>query len=1005
MRTRLSAQRGSALLIVLGLVSFIVISAVAFSAYMRSSRLPSSYLRRSIASRMLVKAALAEAIEEIDAAIGDNPHPGVGNSNTFLARNGGNYNNWIGRVYVGGGSNAANLVAPISTVPTLSLEGLAYIPPALVANARYYSRKSSAAKWHTLDFDAGRYAFCALDVSDYFDVNALSANKARNSSPGGRVSLSYLFENEAHTSAGSSGAVQWDSFIAAKTRNVPFVSLADWNLALHDNGKIGEFESFFGKFVTGGSSQDFYGSTETNVIAKMTFVTDGWFPEDKTVRVDSQNSYEVYDLSIEENQPFTKAFLEASKPNLPQIISGQGGAKQEVSNALAEYICPMGFVTLYDYLDPDKVPTSLVIPTAERVPMVCSIAPDIRPQNLEIVEVKGAETTQGGGKTRTITRTVKYSLKGLQGIKNMSQVQLLFLYPFRHADKVSDTFKFDGRMALFLTREGESPLGLRVPQSAQCKLLQGGRKDLFESSRAENSVYNVVFAKNKGVAVPKEIETEEDALISTVCTGLDDASAIPSNLDLFEVTYQWQQTVDESGNATPENPTSLASIVDAKCLMKPIGSNGSETEIADFVGKLRSGNAADLKLNLNLALWTRVKYASGNDGFTDSDATVDLAPAALADDKEMNGINNTSFGSVLGVGNSHPVLKFRTNLTLNYALAASGGKISLVEPNPPTSIEANPKAAMVGDPRFNHAPESWFGCTGVSKTDWLANCGRAGAGKDGDVFMSISDQGYLQSIYELCHLPRLCGFAVNGGSNTRVSGDYVNPDGFASVLPDSFGGAANSALMWRTYSPFGGDDFRDSEFVSSGNGFKVNPYSDSINVLMAALANTPHDWRVASTNNQEEAFEELSASEFNRAYAWNEYSSGAQIRWEALEDVASELSAAVRGGTNFEDAWRDLGWNSDRNYILDCGDVQLDDPLYSSDKKFLYGFWHDCFAAKQQLFLVFVRAEPLMMGGGLANQTPPQLGARAVALVWRDPVSRNPDAPHRTRVLFYKQLD
>ena len=71
-------KKGSALLVVLGMLAFMLISAVSFSAYMRYARLPSSFLRRSSASRMLAKAALAEAIDEIDAAIGNNPHPGLG---------------------------------------------------------------------------------------------------------------------------------------------------------------------------------------------------------------------------------------------------------------------------------------------------------------------------------------------------------------------------------------------------------------------------------------------------------------------------------------------------------------------------------------------------------------------------------------------------------------------------------------------------------------------------------------------------------------------------------------------------------------------------------------------------------------------------------------------------------------------------------------------------------------------------------------------------------------
>ena len=52
----------------------------------------------------------------------------------------------------------------------------------------------------------------------------------------------------------------------------------------------------------------------------------------------------------------------------------------------------------------------------------------------------------------------------------------------------------------------------------------------------------------------------------------------------------------------------------------------------------------------------------------------------------------------------------------------------------------------------------------------------------------------------------------------------------------------------------------------------------------------------------------------------------------------------------------------------------------------------------------------MMLGGGGVNQTPPQLGARAVAVVWRDPSPTKEDVegqprPHRTRVLFYRQFE
>ena len=57
-----AGRSGSALLVVLGFLSFMVVSAVAFSIYMRASRAPSSYLRRNASVRQVVKAAVARAI-------------------------------------------------------------------------------------------------------------------------------------------------------------------------------------------------------------------------------------------------------------------------------------------------------------------------------------------------------------------------------------------------------------------------------------------------------------------------------------------------------------------------------------------------------------------------------------------------------------------------------------------------------------------------------------------------------------------------------------------------------------------------------------------------------------------------------------------------------------------------------------------------------------------------------------------------------------------------------
>ena len=150
----------------------------------------------------------------------------------------------------------------------------------------------------------------------------------------------------------------------------------------------------------------------------------------------------------------------------------------------------------------------------------------------------------------------------------------------------------------------------------------------------------------------------------------------------------------------------------------------------------------------------------------------------------------------------------------------------------------------------------------------------------------------------------------------------------------------------------------------------------------------------------------------------------AKLAWNDLKNVVSAFKAKMQKQTEvngWEAAYDEL-WGQDGSDADSLMGAKLENDtadLYGVDRKFLYGYWRDSFAVKQQLFLVFVRAEPMMMGGGIIGQTPPQLGARAVALVWRNPYrgsksyvesgeggASTPEyAPHQTRVLFYRQFD
>jgi hypothetical protein len=302
-----------------------------------------------------------------------------------------------------------------------------------------------------------------------------------------------------------------------------------------------------------------------------------------------------------------------------------------------------------------------------------------------------------------------------------------------------------------------------------------------------------------------------------------------------------------------------------------------------------------------------------------------------------------------------------------------------------------------------------------SKQGWLNSCERGAGGRDGDIFMATSDMGYMQSVYELAFLPRLSDLTGPGANSYYGNMDRLN--GQTQFAPN-FASSANNHLAWCTYRPFslaavGRDDFEGVGFNSEGNGVRVNPYSSSTPIIMAALANSPYNWMVASTN--ETAPNALSKSDrevnnFVKNYCFNEMGpTESRFDWEDLELVAEQIKSVTRGAVNgeWQTAFDNLDWAGDNSDLAGATFQGNTVQLYDVDRKFLYGYWKDSFAVKQQLFLVFVRPEPMMMGGGSIGQTPPQLGARAVALVWRDPTINTEDAarPHRTRILFYRQFD
>lgn len=1023
MKTLPSSRRGSALLLVLGMLAFMIVSAVGFSAYMRYSRLPSSYLRRNNASRHLAKAAVARAIEAIDRAIGNNPHPNVG---------GGTENRWVDRVFTGSVSTNGSVLIN-ETVTPLCLEALAYIPPALVNEARYYSRRVPSCCWKSFPFDVGRYSYLALDVSDYFDVNRLMADTPRSSSPERRISIAYLFENVNHSQL-LAGAEEWDTFMEQFRRydeetlrldfesKYPLISIADLNLTLGAKGTVGLFWSPFYEYITsGGSARAGFYNTQSREdeekLRRMTFVTDGWFPagrEDWKAK-DEDDDTEVYDITDGRYQPFAAAHLSGDTPPSPaSLILGQAGyLNANDKMRWLDHLSGLGVAALFDYLDTDRYPLALSIPTCERVPMIAGISPRLSQPKLQIEKTyepaSDVKVSQQAGKTRTAEKTVHYRLAADPLIRSLmgGWVETLVAFPFARPDAEDDGFTVDGRLALFFADAG---LGLRTYNKDDVLHLDD---TTLKTEITHDGVISMALEETP-VSFQQKPKSEEDAvkLVKLRFKGSNQLQAGLKSRDILKVVYRWKQTKPEKGDWTPSFDEVLKrnkaeDIAEAECSLPALDKDGIPDGDLSSPEKVLSlvRSAGSKNLSLNAAVWLRVRKG---------DRVVDMVPACLDDDKIQNGTSVPLQLSLLGrdqfVGNPFPLMRFDTGKTFAYSVA---GLESLVDAA--ADFAFDPETVIVSDPRFNYAPEHWYKSpvATLSAADWLEHNQTGVGGRDGDIFMSTSDAGYLQSPAEIAFLPALTDLYECG--NRTSCGNLDPPDSAQKTkIPSSFGNTVNQAFMWKTYDLWGthAQAFSDLPWSSEGTGYKITPYSDSTNILMSVFANTPIDWRRASTNVVGDTdYATMSAKEFNSEFAMNAYSSGARVTWNDLTRVAARYHALLRGTgvSDWRDCWNKMGWEYDPSEPGRFCAFEMDnasDTLWTADRKFLYGFWRDCFGVSQQLFLIFVRAEPMMMGSGSPGVIPPQMGARAVALVWRDPhKGKVPNLPHQTRVLFYRQFD
>jgi Tfp pilus assembly protein PilX len=177
-------RRGVALIIVLGLLGLLLISAVSFAVLMRTERNAATNYRHTSSARQMLHAGLARAIEDINADIGDVLCPAWTNRTVIT----GSFTNkypesmFFSRYTVTGTGN--------DPVPArlLTKDVMTYIP--VLYHRRLTENIYAPPEWVPINYSnsvIGRYAYAVIDTSGLLDANLVftsTSNRWLGTSPG-----------------------------------------------------------------------------------------------------------------------------------------------------------------------------------------------------------------------------------------------------------------------------------------------------------------------------------------------------------------------------------------------------------------------------------------------------------------------------------------------------------------------------------------------------------------------------------------------------------------------------------------------------------------------------------------------------------------------------------------------------------------------------------------------------------------------------------------------------
>ena len=582
-------------------------------------------------------------------------------------------------------------------------------------------------------------------------------------------------------------------------------------------------------------------------------------------------------------QPFPDYIMNMSNPRSDIWRSHSPGVWRNV-------LSPLDKALLFDYLDANNQPFSLVVPSVEENPMVCSV--ELLQEGFAIGQ-RSEESWDG--ESRKLVET--YLM--LETAFRLLHVKSSIIFPFKTPDR-NRRFTCQCMVKFFLATTLENfPLRMHGASSSTQFYSPDDWNRVSESEISEQ--YITLVSRKVALSFETQHVQGPESTVRTVDFGFTPPSQ--SDLDRFPL-YQVTKTFlpYESSLFTAK----------AQVGFFPFGPNWNSP--------LKSWRSPNSNLGISdqyapsYAVWVRIEDDEGH--------TVDLTPA-MSDDDALNGNSGELDPIRLALGGEvQPLLRFTSKERVSY-----GERLSISG----TSGSCVPAAFSVVDPRWNFAPEDFIAQDNPDY-DWTDQLDRLPFGKDGwdsDPFMSTSNQGYLQSLSELSNIPMTS--PLNGSEGFPLS-ERVTLNG---SLRYRYTDIADSKYVWRTYPP---NAIASYEKEVHGGITDTGRIPDA-GAAVRLLANPPVDWYCAGTNEGNhldwDAREFLRHS-FNRTYG--RYDSDDYEMECSIRKIVDTINEALRYGGNWLEAYDEMDWFHDGN-TESVFSPYFGSALGASDRKFLFGYW------------------------------------------------------------------